>query len=155
MADLLTQDNRMLRFDSGAGLPKDMLLLLAVVGQEGISRPYSYKVELLCQDPELAIDPGTMIGASASIGIRLDKDHPFRFRAGFIRGFQAAGMRGAKFRIYRAEIVPYLSLLQFSTDFRIFQDMTVVDVLAKVFQEHGLGLHLCPFRVRCSQHSLT
>ena len=54
MAELLTQDNRMLRFDSGAGLPKDMLLLLAVVGQEGISRPYSYKVELLCQDPELA-----------------------------------------------------------------------------------------------------
>jgi uncharacterized protein involved in type VI secretion and phage assembly len=140
MADLLTQDNRMLRFDSGAGLPKDMLLLLAVVGQEGISRPYSYKVELLCQDPELVIDPGTMVGASASIGIRLDKDHPFRFRAGFIRGFQAGGMRGSKFRIYRAEIVPYLSLLQFSTDFRIFQDVTVVDVLKTVFQEHGLGL---------------
>jgi phospholipid/cholesterol/gamma-HCH transport system substrate-binding protein len=34
---------------------------------------------------------GTMVGASASIGIRLDKDHPFRFRAGFIRGFQAGG----------------------------------------------------------------
>lgn len=140
MVELLTQDNRMLRFDSGAGLPKDMLLLLAVVGQEGISRPYSYKVELLCQDPALAIDPGTMIGASASIGIRLDKDRPFRFRAGFVRGFQAAGMRGSKFRVYRAEIVPFLSLLQFSTDFRIFQDVTVVDVLKTVFQEHGLGL---------------
>ena len=33
MADKLTQDDRTLRFDSGAGLPKDTLLLLAVVGQ--------------------------------------------------------------------------------------------------------------------------
>ncbi len=142
MADTLTQDDRTLRFDSSAGLPKDTLLLLAVVGQEGISRPYSYKVELLCEDIHRVIDPGTMIGASASIGMRLDtdKDTKFRFRAGFIRGFQSAGMRGKKFRVYRAEIVPFLSLLNFSSDFRIFQDMTVVDVLQAVFKEHGLGL---------------
>ncbi len=140
MADKLTQDDRTLRFDSGAGLPKDTLLLLAVVGQEGLSRPYSYKVELLCEDIERVIDPGVMIGASASIGMRLDKKDPFRFRAGFIRGFQTAGMRGKKLRVYRAEIVPFLSLLAFSTDFRIFQDITVVDLLSLVFKEHGLGL---------------
>jgi type VI secretion system secreted protein VgrG len=136
----LAQDDRTLRFDSSAGLPKDTLLLLAVIGQEGISRPYSYKVELLCEDIHREIDPGTMIGASASIGMRMDKDKPFRFRAGFVRGFQSAGMRGKKFRIYRAEIVPFLSLLNFSTDFRIFQDVTVVDVLQAVFTEHGLNL---------------
>ncbi len=140
MADKLTQDDRTLRFDSGAGLPKDTLLLLAVIGQEGLSRPYSYKIELLCEDIHRKIDPGEMIGASASIGIRLDKKGTFRFRAGFIRGFQSAGMRGKKFRVYRAEIVPFLQLLQFSTDFRIFQDITVVDVLSLVFKEHGLGL---------------
>jgi len=136
----LTQDDRTLRFDSSAGLPKDTLLLLAVIGQEGISRPYSYKVELLCEDIHRVIDPGTMIGASASIGMRLDTDKPFRFRAGFVRGFQSAGMRGKKLRVYRAEIVPFLSLLNFSSDFRIFQDVTVVDVLQAVFKEHGLNL---------------
>lgn len=140
MADPLTQDDRTLRFDSSAGLPKDTLLLLAVVGQEGISRPYSYKVELLCEDLHREIDPGTMIGASASIGLRLTNKKPFQFRAGFIRGFQSAGMRGKHFRVYRAEIVPFLALLHFSTDFRIFQDMTVVDVLKTVFDEHGLGI---------------
>ncbi|MCC6716250.1 MAG: type VI secretion system tip protein VgrG [Acetobacteraceae bacterium] len=140
MADKLTQDDRTLRFDSSAGLPKDTLLLLAVVGQEGLSRPYSYKVELLCEDIHREIDPGVMIGASASIGMRLDRKGAFRFRAGFIRGFQSAGMRGKNFRVYRAEIVPFLSLLAFSSDFRIFQDVTVVDVLETVFQEHGLGL---------------
>ena len=36
-----TQDDRTLRFDSSAGLPKDTLLLLAVIGQEGLSRPYT------------------------------------------------------------------------------------------------------------------
>jgi Rhs element Vgr protein len=140
MADKLTQDDRTLRFDSSADLPKDTLLLLAVIGQEGMSRPYSYKVELLCEDLHRVIDPGKMIGASASIGMRTTTKKPFEFRAGFVRGFQSAGMRGKRLRVYRAEIVPFLALLNFSTDFRIFQDVTVIDVLQIVFKDHGLGI---------------
>lgn len=139
MADRHTQDDRTLRFDhSNTVLRKDALLLHAVVGKEAISRPFSYVVTLLCDDLNQRVFAEDMIGASASIGMRLDKKRKFQFRRGFIRNFQIVGKRGKKFQVFRAEIVPPLALLQLSTDFRIFQDMTVLQVLDAVFKEHGL-----------------
>ena len=139
MAERNTQDDRSLRFDcSNKLLPKDTLLLHAVVGKEAVSRPFSYVVTLLCDDLNQFVDPADMIGASASIGMRLDAKKTFAFRRGFIRNFQIVGKKGKKFKVFRAEIVPPLALMQLSTDFRIFQDMTVLQVLDAVFKEHRL-----------------
>ena len=139
MADRNTQDDRTLRFDCGNTLlRKDTLLLHAVAGKEAISRPYSYMVTLLCDDLNQRVDPADMIATSASIGMRLDKDRRFQFRHGVIRNFQAAGRSGKKFQIFRAEIVPRFALLQLSTDMRIFQDVTVLEILKQVFNEHKL-----------------
>jgi uncharacterized protein involved in type VI secretion and phage assembly len=140
MADTYTQDDKTLCVTFSIGLPKDALLLLAVIAQEAISKPYSYRVEMLCPDIHMQIDLGKMIGANAAIGVRLNRSQEFTVRDGFVRSFQAAGMHGKKFRTYRAEIVPYLSLLEFATDFCIFQDMTVVDILNAVFKARGLNL---------------
>jgi len=140
MADRQTQDDRTLRFDCGnALLRKDTLLLHALAGKEAISRPFSYMVTLLCEDVNQRVDPTDMIGTSASIGMRLDKNRKFQFRHGVIRNFQAAGRSGTKFEVFRAEIVPRFALLQLSTDMRIFQDMSVLEILKAVFAEHKLA----------------
>ena len=140
MADRLTQDARTLRFDCGnALLRKDTLLLHGVAGKEAISRPYSYVVTLLCDDLNQRVDPADMIATSASIGMRLDEKRTFQFRHGVMRNFQAAGRSGKKFQVFRAEIVPRFALLQLSTDMRIFQDATVLEILKAVFDEHKLA----------------
>jgi len=132
-----TQANRLIRIEL-QNLPPDTLLLSAVTGQEAISRPFSYRVEMLCEDLHREIPPADMIGTSASIGIRLKGTDEYRYRSGFIRSFQTGNVH-RDFRVFRAEIVPYLAFLQLSTDFRIFQNLTVVEILKQVFDEFGLN----------------
>jgi uncharacterized protein involved in type VI secretion and phage assembly len=83
-----TQDNRVIKIQIENLAPND-LLLTAVTGQEAISRPFSYRVEMLCEDLTREFNPADMIGASATIGVKLRKDsNEYRFRSGFIRSFQ-------------------------------------------------------------------
>jgi uncharacterized protein involved in type VI secretion and phage assembly len=133
-----TQDNRVIKIQIQNLGPND-LLLTAVTGQEAISRPFSYRVEVLCEDLNKEFNPADMIGASATIGVKLNKDsNEYRFRSGFIRSFQTGNVH-RDFRVFRAEIVPFLTFLQLSTDFRIFQNLTVVDILQQVFDDFGLN----------------
>jgi uncharacterized protein involved in type VI secretion and phage assembly len=133
-----TQDNRVIKIQIQNLGPND-LLLTAVTGQEAISRPFSYRVEMLCEDLNKEFNPADMIGASATIGVKLNKDsNEYRFRSGFIRSFQTGNVH-RDFRVFRAEIVPFLTFLQLSTDFRIFQNLTVVDILQQVFDDFGLN----------------
>ncbi len=130
----VTQKGRLLRIDTE--LDTDTLLLLSVSGQEAISRPFSYRLELLSETKDPLIDPASVIGTFATIGIQMTADK-MRFRSGFFRSFQVSGVKG-DFRGYRAELVPFLSFLQLTTDFRIFQNMTVLAVLKQVFDDFGL-----------------
>ena len=133
-----TQDNRVIKIQIQNLGPND-LLLTAVTGQEAMSRPFSYRVEMLCEDLNKEFKPADMIGASATIGVKLRRDsNEYRFRSGFIRSFQSGNVH-RDFRVFRAEIVPFLTFLQLSTDFRIFQNLTVVDILQQVFDDFGLN----------------
>jgi len=133
-----TQNNRAIKIQI-QNLGPDDLLLTAVTGQEAMSRPFSYRVEMLCEDLNKEFKPADMIGASATIGVKLRRDsNEYRFRSGFIRSFQTGNVH-RDFRVFRAEIVPFLTFLQLSTDFRIFQNLTVVDILQQVFDDFGLN----------------
>ena len=61
-----TQDNRVIKIQIENLGPND-LLLTAVTGQEAMSRPFSYRVEMLCEDLTKEIKAADMIGASATI----------------------------------------------------------------------------------------
>jgi uncharacterized protein involved in type VI secretion and phage assembly len=130
----VTQEGRLIRIDTE--LDTDKLLLLSVAGQEAISRPFSYRLELLSETIDPLIEPASVIGTYALISIRMTKEKT-RYRSGFFRNFQASTVHG-DFRGYRAELVPWLSFMQLSTDFRIFQDYTVVELLSEMFGEFKL-----------------
>ena len=125
-------DANELQFISSLGAK---LVLTAVAGQEAMSRPFSYRLELLCTDISLKLDPQELIGSAASIGIKY-KETQF-FRHGFILGVQLGTQRGRS-RVVRMEVAPRLAFLKQSTDFRIFQNVTVVDVLKAVFAEFSV-----------------
>lgn len=124
-----TQEGQHMRVDTA--LPDDVLLLAGFHGREEVSEPFVFYLELLSEDPDL--DPDDLLRTPISIGILLP-DGEMRRIHGRVRSFGYEGRRG-DLNFYRAEMVPWLWFLSLSQDCRIFQNMTVPDILAEVFSE--------------------
>lgn len=113
----------------------DPLLLSGLVGREGISTLFNYEMRLLSTNHQ--IKPEKLIGTNATITLRLDRKDKskLRFVNGYISRFKILG-KLKDFRIYEAEVVPHIWFMTLVSDCRIFQDMTVVDVLREMFAKH-------------------
>lgn len=126
-----TQDDRHIALKTPLG--KDVLLLKGFSGREGMSQLFSFDLELLSEvDP--AVDFDAIVGKNVTISVK----HPqgVRYINGVVRRFsQVAG--DPSFAEYRAEVVPWLWLLTQTADCRIFQNMTVPDIIAKIFKDLG------------------
>jgi type VI secretion system secreted protein VgrG len=128
-----TQLHRHLAFASPLG--EDELLLTELRGQEGISRLFRFDLEFLSKNPR--IDLASIIGKNCTVRLRL-VDGTDRFFNGIISRFSQAGST-AEFTTYHAEMVPWLWLLTRTADCKIFQMMTVPDIIAEVFGTYGFG----------------
>lgn len=128
-----TQDGRLIAISTS--LPADTLLLQGFTGTEAISRPFSFQLDLLSEDAALAATD--IIGKAATITLTLADDSQ-RYLNGFISRFAQAE---ADTRVvhYRAEMVPWLWFLTRTADCRIFQNMTVPDIITKVFDDLGFS----------------
>ncbi len=123
-----TQERRRIGIATPVG--KDVLLLTDVEGQEEISQLFCYKVKMISEDP--AIDPQKIVGHHVAIAM-MDSDDQPRYVNGIVRRFVNQG-RGDQGSIYTAEIVPWLWLLTRNSDCRIFQDMTVPQIIEQVLK---------------------
>jgi type VI secretion system secreted protein VgrG len=126
-----TQDNRPMAVMTPLG--KDVLLLRRFAGHEALSRLFSFELDLLSEVAP-AIDFDAMLGKPVTISVK-HGGHT-RFVNGIVSRF-AQGPNEGPFAVYRAEVVPSLWLLTRTADCRIFQKMTVPDIITKVFT--GLG----------------
>jgi type VI secretion system secreted protein VgrG len=141
-----TQARLPMRIDSALGA--DALLLESFTGVEAISRPFRYRLELLAEDRD--IDPESMLRKPVTLSIGLaDKEE--RSLHGLVSRFSNAGRAtggdGEYLNGYTAEVVPWLWFLSLSTDCRIFQEKTVLEIVEEVFT----GLGWSDFAVRCSR----
>jgi len=132
-----TQDNKLMAISTPLG--KDVLLLSGFKGTEGISRLFSFEVDLFSTNG--AISFGDIIGKRASIKVQLSQGA--RYFNGVVSRFaQAAGKEdeGAlRLFQYRATLSPWTWLLTRTTDSRIFQNISVPDILDKIFKEKGFS----------------
>ena len=128
-----TQDHRRTRITTPLG--EDVLLLTSFEGEEEISRLFSLKVTMMSM--ETSIKPADIVGQNVTIEL-YDSDDEACYFNGHVRSFsnQGSGDRGT---IYSAQIVPALWFLTRRKDSRIFQEMSVVDILKKVFDEAGMS----------------
>ncbi|MFI4986532.1 MAG: type VI secretion system tip protein TssI/VgrG [Alphaproteobacteria bacterium] len=134
MADVdFTQTGKFIRIQVSS-LGTDKLLLNGVVGQEAISQPFSYQLQMLSTD--FAIKPEDVVGKLATLMIARTED-AFRFYSGFITNFVAGAKhpKRPELRCYRAEMVPWFALLKHISTSRIFQQKTVADVIEEVLTE--------------------
>ena len=123
-----TQDTRLLRLTT----PLDTDLLAECVrGEEAISGGYSFRIEALSPDAHLPLK--SLIGQPALLQLLTATSGSFRSFHGYVTAAHISGANGG-FARYVLMIEPWTRFLAFGRDSRIFQDMTVIEILDSVFK---------------------
>lgn len=128
----LLQDNQFLKLTTPLG--QNVLVAQSLEGRESISEPFYFAVRALSEED--AIDDTKIVGKSVSVSIK-GEDGQNRFFNGYCVRFVVGHKVDHKYREYGLEIVPWLSLLKYRADCRIFQEMTPVDIIQHVFIQAG------------------
>ena len=126
-----TQANRPMRVDTGLG--EDVLLLSAFNGHEGMSQLFGFQLDLHSIDAD--IDPAALLGEPVTVSMALPGGEK-RIIHGLVSRLTQLGKQEDLMN-YRAEVVPWLWFLRLARGSRIFQEMTVPDILEKVFNDAG------------------
>jgi type VI secretion system secreted protein VgrG len=127
-----TQANRLISVQTPLG--QDVLLLQSFTGREGISQLFKFDLDLLSDNN--AVDFKSIIGQSVTIRVLLSDGSSERYFNGYVSRFAQSGA-GTQFTNYQMEVVPWLWFLTRIADCRIFQNMTVPDIIKKVFESRG------------------
>ena len=114
-------------------LGEDVLLFHGMRAREELGRLSEYHLDLLSADGEIDVD--AILGKNVTIKLALPDDST-RYFNGYVTRFSQGAMHGRYFR-YTATVHPWLWFLTRTADCRIFQEMTVPDILKKVFADHG------------------
>ncbi len=122
----LTQDHRHVSVTTALGT--DVLLFHRLSGSDALGRLSEYQVQMLSKNP--AVKVADILGQP--IGIHLDlPDGAKRHFHGIVTRFASVGWQG-ELTLYEATVHPALWLLTRSSNCRIFQDLSVVEIVKKV-----------------------
>jgi type VI secretion system secreted protein VgrG len=147
-----TQAKRPLRVSTSLG--EDVLLLERFTGEEDVSQPFRFTLEMLSENA--AIAPADVLRKPIAVTIEVPGGTQRHFH-GIVSRFVAGGRR-AGLTVYRAEMVPWLWFLSLTNDCRIFQNLSASEIVEKVFKVRGFSdfkLKLMappPKRVYCVQY---
>lgn len=114
----------------------ELLQLRQLQGTEAISQVFALDLDLLSTSRN--IDPKAVLGKTATVMVETE-DGGTRYLDGIITLF---GMQGQDHRdyAYRARLSPWLWLATRKSDFRIFQNLTVPEIIDQVLAPYGYPL---------------
>ncbi len=115
-------------------LGEDALFVRGFSGDEGLSRLFRFRLELLSEDEAIAMD--RLVGQQATVRMLL-ADGCFRYWNGLIGNFWQGG-RQQGLTSYTAELVPALWLLKRTSDCRIFQNRKTPAIVEQILGEAGI-----------------
>lgn len=133
-----TQENRVLRISDDL-FGKDVLLLKEFRGVERLGRPFRYELTLFSETPNLPSEAilGKRVTVSLETGRRDENYNSItRYFNGFVSRFSQKSHEGPLYE-YHATMVPWIWFLTLSSDCRIFQSLTVPQILGEVFNHFG------------------
>lgn len=116
-------------------LGEDVLLFHRMAGSEELGHCFEYELELLSAHRDL--EPSDILGHPMAVRLRLPEKRERHFH-GVVTSFCCAGSQGRLAR-YELTLRPWLWLLTRTADCRIFQQMTVPEIIQAVFHKHGLS----------------
>lgn len=110
-------------------VPDVPLVFEAMSGQEMLGRPFNYQVDLLSDSND--VDLQAML--SQRMTVHVEGGRGERCFDGIITEFRAVGTTSRFFR-YRATLQPELALLAYRADSRIFQALSLKDIVLRVLK---------------------
>ncbi len=131
-----TQEKRVLNLSTPLG--KDFLLINELTAQERISELYEYEMEILYDEENndnfkiTRIDPKDILGRPINVSLN-QPNGPTRFFNGIVNQLIEIG-RNRVFSVYRAKVVPNIWKLTQSFQSRIFQHISVTEILEEVLE---------------------
>ncbi|MGQ3674530.1 type VI secretion system Vgr family protein [Xanthobacter sp. TB0139] len=137
-------------------LGENVFLATEVSGTEALSELFSFQVDVSSR--KVDVSPDSLLGKSVTVKISRPKGAP-RYINGIVTTFAARDQYVDESRRYRLVITPRLWLLTRTTDCRIFQNKTVLDIADTLLSEGGItdyqkknlsGTH--PVRDYCVQY---
>ena len=114
-------------------LGDDVLLFYKMHTTEQISRLFQYELELLSNTLDINLDD--ILGQNITVNFQRT-DGEIRHFNGHVSRFSQVGNLG-EFVRYHATLRPWFWFLTRTADCRIFQEMTVPDIIAQVFRDNN------------------
>jgi len=134
-----SQHRRIITLSTVAGV--NALLAESLRGAEGLSEGFRFQVAALSLDA--AIPLKTLIGQPVLVELASPGSAGPRAFHGYVTGVEQKGANGG-FARYQLTIEPWTRFLSMGRDSRIFQDMTVCDILDAVFRAYDGKGRLAP-----------
>ena len=130
----ISQDNRLLRITTPLG--PDALVAVSMVGEEAVSRPFLFTVDLAVQDEDA--DVTGLLGRPATLHVAVDQQE--RLIHGLVRRVVNLGRhRPTQIDHYRIEVVPALWFMSLSTNCRTFENKSALDIVKEVCKAAGVS----------------
>ena len=114
-------------------LGDDVLLFHGMHAREELSRLSEFHLDLLSKKGDIVLDD--ILGKNVTVKLALPDDS-IRCFNGYVTRFAQRGKYG-RYHRYLAEVRPWLWFLTRTADCRIFQELTVPDIIKKVFGDHS------------------
>ena len=123
-------------------LGTDALIPIHFSGHEGISETFSYDIQVVSQNG--IIQQTDLLYQPVCLALQGNTGSPVRYFHGIVQELSADGViRSASsvdgYQTYRLHVVPKLWFLGQTTDCRVFQNMSVPDILQQMFNDAGLS----------------
>ncbi len=120
-------------------LGPDVLIPTRLSGPEGISQTFAFDVQVVSQNG--AIDPNKLLNQAACVTLQ-STGVPIRSFHGIVQTISSNGtVRGQandEYYAYRLVLVPRLWFLNQTVDCRVYQELSVPDILKQIFDDAGL-----------------
>jgi type VI secretion system secreted protein VgrG len=116
-------------------LPAADLFFESMHVSAGFSMLGEMQLDLLSEKPDLK--PADLLGHPLTVSLHL-ADGAQRHFNGYVTRFGLSARQG-RYHTYQATVRPWLWFLTRTTDCRIFQEMSVPDIVKKVFGDHSIA----------------
>ena len=130
---LFNQASRLAKITSPLG--PEVLLLKDMGGSEELGRLFNYELQLHSLDN--AIDLNQLLGKPMCLSLQLDDGGERHFHGIVARCSQNVDQ--GQFASYQATLRPWLWLLSRTSDCRIFQNLTIPQIIKQVFRDLGFS----------------
>ncbi len=118
----------------GTALGDDKLLIHRMSGTEQLGRQFEYHLELSSTDEKIEFEK--ILGTDMTVRFAIDGKKE-RYFNGIVSRFVMMSATVGEAR-YQATLVPFTWLLTRTSDCRIFQNKSVIDIIKLIFKERGL-----------------